>query len=107
MEAVFEDLAEIDTCASLYLREISEPKQNVLRLLIEEVAWRVGRSGFVVGEEGQQSEVAGPCRGADFECRDKFCEGLCVVHEGIVRGRRDSCLSRSRAVVNRALQAVT
>ena len=36
MEASLKELAEIDTCASLYLREISEPRQNSLRLLIEE-----------------------------------------------------------------------
>jgi hypothetical protein len=36
MEAIPKELAELDTCASLYLREISEPKQNRLRLLIEE-----------------------------------------------------------------------
>ncbi|MFZ0814456.1 MAG: hypothetical protein WAM78_02995 [Candidatus Sulfotelmatobacter sp.] len=36
MEAVPKELAELDTCASLYLREISEPRQNSLRLLIEE-----------------------------------------------------------------------
>ncbi len=36
MEAIPKELAELDTCASLYLREISEPKQNTLRLLIEE-----------------------------------------------------------------------
>ncbi|MGB8061512.1 MAG: hypothetical protein WCF26_06445 [Candidatus Sulfotelmatobacter sp.] len=36
MESVPKDLAELDTCPSLYLREIGEPKQNCLRLLIEE-----------------------------------------------------------------------
>lgn len=36
METLPKDLAELDTCASLYLREISEPSQNRLRLLIEE-----------------------------------------------------------------------
>jgi len=36
MEAVPKELAELDACASLYLREISEPRQNSLRLLIEE-----------------------------------------------------------------------
>jgi hypothetical protein len=36
MEAILKELAELDTCASLYLREISEPMQNSLRLLIEE-----------------------------------------------------------------------
>jgi hypothetical protein len=36
MEAILKELAELDTCASLYLREISEPTQNSLRLLIEE-----------------------------------------------------------------------
>jgi|HubBroStandDraft_4_1064222.scaffolds.fasta_scaffold289344_1 hypothetical protein len=36
METVPKELAELDECASLYLREISEPKQNSLRLLIEE-----------------------------------------------------------------------
>jgi hypothetical protein len=36
MEALPKDLAELDTCSSLFLREIGEPKQNYLRLLIEE-----------------------------------------------------------------------
>jgi hypothetical protein len=36
METIPKDLAELDTCASLYLREISEPSQNRLRLLLEE-----------------------------------------------------------------------
>jgi len=36
METLPNDLAELDTCASLYLREIAEPAQNKLRLLIEE-----------------------------------------------------------------------
>jgi len=36
MEAVPKELAELDACASLYLREISEPRQNSLCLLIEE-----------------------------------------------------------------------
>ena len=36
MEPILKELAELDTCSSLYLREISEPKQNSLRLLIEE-----------------------------------------------------------------------
>src|SRR5579863_83739 len=36
MEAIPKELAELDTCASLYLREISEPRQNTLRLLVEE-----------------------------------------------------------------------
>jgi hypothetical protein len=36
MEAVPKELAELDACASLCLREISEPRQNSLRLLIEE-----------------------------------------------------------------------
>jgi hypothetical protein len=36
MEAIPKELAELDTCVSLYLREISEPRQNSLRLLIEE-----------------------------------------------------------------------
>lgn len=43
MESVSKDLAELDTCASLYLREIGEPRQNYLRLLIEEA--------FVMPEE--------------------------------------------------------
>jgi hypothetical protein len=43
MESVPKDLAEPDTCASLYLREIGETKQNCLRLLIEEA--------FVMPEE--------------------------------------------------------
>jgi hypothetical protein len=36
METVPKELAELDACASLHLREISEPSQNSLRLLIEE-----------------------------------------------------------------------
>ncbi len=36
METLPKDFAELDACASLYLREISEPAQNRLRLLIEE-----------------------------------------------------------------------
>jgi|ERR1035441_4218089 hypothetical protein len=36
MGAVPKNLAELDTCSSLFLREIAEPKQNCLRLLIEE-----------------------------------------------------------------------
>jgi hypothetical protein len=36
METIPKDLAELDTCASLYLREIGEPAQNSLRLIIEE-----------------------------------------------------------------------
>jgi hypothetical protein len=36
MGVVPADLTELDTCASLFLREISEPRQNSLRLLIEE-----------------------------------------------------------------------
>jgi hypothetical protein len=43
MEAVPNELAELDACASLYLRNISEPAQNSLRLLIEEA--------FVMPEE--------------------------------------------------------
>jgi hypothetical protein len=36
MESIPKDLAELDTCSSLLLREIGEPNQNSLRLLIEE-----------------------------------------------------------------------
>lgn len=36
MEFIPKDLAELDTCSSLFLREIGEPNQNSLRLLIEE-----------------------------------------------------------------------
>jgi hypothetical protein len=36
METIPKDLAELDACASLYLREIAEPAQNSLRLLIVE-----------------------------------------------------------------------
>lgn len=36
MESVPRELAELDTCASFYLREIGETAQNCLRLLIEE-----------------------------------------------------------------------
>jgi hypothetical protein len=36
METIPKNLAELDTCASLYLREIVEPAQNTLRLLVEE-----------------------------------------------------------------------
>ena len=36
MKTIPKQLAELDTCASLFLREISEPRQNSLRLLIEE-----------------------------------------------------------------------
>ncbi len=36
MESVPKNLAELDTCSSLLLREIGEPNQNCLRLLIEE-----------------------------------------------------------------------
>jgi hypothetical protein len=36
METIPKNLAELDTCASLYLREIGEPAQNSLRLLVEE-----------------------------------------------------------------------
>jgi len=43
MESLSKDLAELDTCGSLYLREIGETKQNCLRLLIEEA--------FVMPEE--------------------------------------------------------
>ena len=43
MGTIPKDLAELDTCASLYLREIAEPAQNSLRLLIEEA--------FVMSEE--------------------------------------------------------
>ena len=43
MEAVPKDFAELDTCASLYLRDIEEPSQNSLRLLVEEA--------FVMPEE--------------------------------------------------------
>ena len=43
MGAVPNELAELDACASLYLRNITEPAQNSLRLLIEEA--------FVMPEE--------------------------------------------------------
>jgi len=36
MEVFPKDLAELDNCASLYLRDIAEPEQNNLRLRIEE-----------------------------------------------------------------------
>lgn len=36
MEAISKEFAELDTCASLFVREISEPSRNSLRLLIEE-----------------------------------------------------------------------
>jgi len=36
MDAMPKNLAELDTCASLYLRDIAEPEQNNLRLRIEE-----------------------------------------------------------------------
>jgi len=36
METIPKDLAELDTCASIYLRETSEPSQNSLRVLLEE-----------------------------------------------------------------------
>jgi hypothetical protein len=36
MESVPRELAELDTCAGLYLRNIAEPAQNSLRLQIEE-----------------------------------------------------------------------
>jgi hypothetical protein len=43
MEALPKDLAELDTCSSLFLRAIGEPKENCLRLLVEEA--------FVLPEE--------------------------------------------------------
>jgi|HubBroStandDraft_1064217.scaffolds.fasta_scaffold95532_2 hypothetical protein len=43
MEALPIELAELDECASLHLRSITEPAQNSLRLLIEEA--------FVMSEE--------------------------------------------------------
>jgi len=43
MESVPKDLAKLDACSSLFLREIGEPRQNCLRLLIEEA--------FVLPEE--------------------------------------------------------
>jgi hypothetical protein len=38
MGAVPKDLAELDTCSGLFLREIAEPRQNCLRLLVEEAS---------------------------------------------------------------------
>jgi hypothetical protein len=38
METLPKNLAELDTCASLYLRDIAEPQQNNLRLRIEEAS---------------------------------------------------------------------
>jgi hypothetical protein len=43
MEPASSEFAEIDSCYSLFLREISEPKENSLRLLLEEA--------FVLPEE--------------------------------------------------------
>ena len=43
MEALPKNRTELDTCTSLFLREIGEPKQDYLRMLVEEA--------FVLTEE--------------------------------------------------------
>jgi len=63
MEELARDLAELDTCSSLFLREIGEPKQNCLRLLLEEafvlteeVTVKFGASEITGGHPVQSTE---------------------------------------------------
>lgn len=65
MEVSYELLIDIDSCEYLYLREISEPADNELRLLIEEAGTRLESSSLDLKVTGVEFSNLSPIESSD------------------------------------------
>lgn len=91
MEPGPSEFAEIDSCYSLLLREITEPSENALRLLLEEAFVLPREVTVAVG--GTETKAGGPIRSIEgsrlFEVVWDFYVAYSVRNESYVA--RDEC----------------
>jgi hypothetical protein len=94
MASVSEDFVEIDSCYSLFLREITEPGENSLRLIIEEAFVLPEKVTVAVGAEIGDCHPIGSIEGSRlFEIIWDFYVAYSVRNESYVIGDKSETFS--------------